>query len=283
MTLRKQSSQGFTLIELIMVIVITGILAVVVAPIVSGTFNAYTDSSRRATLVQQAQSIVQRIQYDLSYAVPGSVSVSGNTLSWLALTRDPNPDNQPTGRYENAFDVSSDATSITVLGCAATPPDSGTQYVIIGDDPPGLESGESEWDSARALVKLEDDPGDVAVDQTSCGNSPPRSTINLEEPEDPDETNIFDNSGIGSPFRRLYLTTGEMNIECRNGQILRFSSDNPSDTRLLANNVEEEECELNRNPGTTLTAPTLLIDITLEDEAGEQVRLVRQLQLSNAL
>ncbi len=250
-------TRGFTLIELIMVIVITGILAVVVAPIVSGTFNAYTDSSRRATLVQQAQSIVQRIQYDLSYAVPSSVSVNGDTISWLALTRDPNPAFPPSARYTSSVDVSSDQTSLPVLGCAATPA-TGSQSIVIGDT------------TAIALV--------ASVDRSSCSNTPPSATITL------DEATTFDANGIGSPFYRLYLTTGQLNIDCTGNQLLRFAGTdtvNPTDTRLLAGNIEQ--CGLTLNPGTTLTAPTLLIDITLQDEAGEQVRLVRQLQLSNAL
>ncbi|MEX1057446.1 MAG: prepilin-type N-terminal cleavage/methylation domain-containing protein, partial [Natronospirillum sp.] len=86
----KSDSQGFTLIELIIVIIVIGILAAVISPIMGNQFQAYTDSSRRATLVQQAQSVMQQLEKDLYRAAPNTTDdspVSGlQTIRLLILS-----------------------------------------------------------------------------------------------------------------------------------------------------------------------------------------------------
>ena len=52
-------AQGFTLVELVIVIVISGILATVIAPLVMGTFTNYTDTSRRVALVDAAEAAMR--------------------------------------------------------------------------------------------------------------------------------------------------------------------------------------------------------------------------------
>ena len=52
---------GFTLIEAIMVIVITGILAGMVAVFIRAPIDAYVDSARRADLTDVADTAVRRV------------------------------------------------------------------------------------------------------------------------------------------------------------------------------------------------------------------------------
>lgn len=68
-------SAGFTLIELIMVIVITGIVASMVAVFIPGPITAYLDTARRAELTENADTAVRRIARDLRTALPNSVRV----------------------------------------------------------------------------------------------------------------------------------------------------------------------------------------------------------------
>lgn len=64
---------GFTLIEAIVVIVITGILASVVAVFIKGAIDAYVASARRAELSDVADTAVRRITRDIHLALPNSV------------------------------------------------------------------------------------------------------------------------------------------------------------------------------------------------------------------
>lgn len=66
-------SAGFTLIEMIMVIVITGIIAGMVAVFLRAPIDSYFDSVRRAALTDLADTTVRRMARDLRLALPNSV------------------------------------------------------------------------------------------------------------------------------------------------------------------------------------------------------------------
>lgn len=71
-------SQGFTLIEVIMVIVITGILGAMVAVFIKKPVEAYFDSARRAALTDVADTAVRRMSRDIRKALPNSVRTPTN-------------------------------------------------------------------------------------------------------------------------------------------------------------------------------------------------------------
>ncbi len=64
---------GFTLIEAIMVIVITGILAGMVAVFIRAPIDAYVDSARRADLTDVADTTVRRVARDIGAALPNGL------------------------------------------------------------------------------------------------------------------------------------------------------------------------------------------------------------------
>lgn len=70
---RPSHSRGFTLIEAIMVIVITGILAGIVAVFIKSPVDSYIDLARRAELTDIADTAVRRIARDIHLALPNSV------------------------------------------------------------------------------------------------------------------------------------------------------------------------------------------------------------------
>lgn len=64
---------GFTLIEAIMAIMITGIVGAMVAVFIKSPIDAYTSAARRAQLTDVADTALRRIGRDIRIALPNSV------------------------------------------------------------------------------------------------------------------------------------------------------------------------------------------------------------------
>ncbi|MBI5889670.1 MAG: prepilin-type N-terminal cleavage/methylation domain-containing protein [Nitrosomonadales bacterium] len=73
--MNKRQHHGFTLVEMIIVIVITGIIGGIVAVFLQLPVQGYVDSARRAEMTDTADTALRRISRDLHLAVPNSVRV----------------------------------------------------------------------------------------------------------------------------------------------------------------------------------------------------------------
>jgi MSHA biogenesis protein MshO len=72
--MRQETRQrGFTLIELVMVIVIMGVIGGIVAVFMKSPIDAYFDSARRAALTDVADTTVRRMARDVRKALPNSL------------------------------------------------------------------------------------------------------------------------------------------------------------------------------------------------------------------
>jgi MSHA biogenesis protein MshO len=74
----KAQSAGFTLIELVITITITVIVASFSAFMLSGPVSGFNDQARRAELVDSAESSLRRIGRDVRRALPNSVRITTN-------------------------------------------------------------------------------------------------------------------------------------------------------------------------------------------------------------
>jgi MSHA biogenesis protein MshO len=112
-TLRAPSSaRGFTLIEAIMVITITGIIASIVAVFIKTSVDSYLSTSRRAELTEAADVALRKLAREVRLAVPNSLRLpppaacpapnAANTCNYLEFV--PTKDG---GRYRNEGDGSS--------------------------------------------------------------------------------------------------------------------------------------------------------------------------------
>ena len=72
------SASGFTLIELVMVIVLIGILAGVASIFITRPIEAFIDTNRRAELVDIAETALHRISRETRHALPNSVRLANN-------------------------------------------------------------------------------------------------------------------------------------------------------------------------------------------------------------
>jgi len=81
---------GFTLIEMVVVIVLTSIIAAVVAVFIKIPVQGYVDSARRAEMTDIADTALRRVGRDLRLALPNSVRITdaGATIEILLSQRD---------------------------------------------------------------------------------------------------------------------------------------------------------------------------------------------------
>lgn len=78
---RINRNAGFTLVELVAVIVLLGILSLGVSGLIRSSVEIYQDTLRRDDLAQQGRFIVERISRELRSALPGSVRVIDSGLT----------------------------------------------------------------------------------------------------------------------------------------------------------------------------------------------------------
>ncbi|MFT5591143.1 MAG: MSHA biogenesis protein MshO, partial [Bradyrhizobium sp.] len=82
---RQPRQRGFTLIEAIVVLTITAIVAAVVAIFMRTPIQSYFDVSRRAAVTDTLDTALLRISRDVRLALPNSVRVTadGQSLEFL--------------------------------------------------------------------------------------------------------------------------------------------------------------------------------------------------------
>jgi general secretion pathway protein G len=124
MSARKRRNAGFTLIEILIVVVILGILAAIVIP----QFTTASDAARASSLVSQLQTIRSQLElYNVQHGggYPDLADVDGNGTMWDRMLQETDAAGaiavgNPFGPYlqkapKNPFTTSS---SVGVLGAA---------------------------------------------------------------------------------------------------------------------------------------------------------------------
>jgi MSHA biogenesis protein MshO len=118
--------RGFTLTEAMVVILITSLIAAVVAVFIPAPVKGYFDASRRAQLSDLADTTARRIARDVRLALPNSVRVtSSGGVSYLELLL-----TRSGGRYRAEPD-SGGGGDVLEFGAAANP----FRFDVIGPPP----------------------------------------------------------------------------------------------------------------------------------------------------
>jgi MSHA biogenesis protein MshO len=122
---RHHTQLGFTLIEAVIVIVVTGILVGIVAVFIGKPVQGYTDAVRRAELTDAADVALRRLSRDIHMALPNSVRVSSDAsnfyLEFIPTTSG--------GRYR---DVADGSTGGNFLGFTSS---AGSVFDVLGAAP----------------------------------------------------------------------------------------------------------------------------------------------------
>jgi MSHA biogenesis protein MshO len=155
---RNLQPRGFTLVEAVIVIAITGILSVAVAIFIQAPVQGYFDTARRAELTDIADTALRRLGRDLRQALPNSVRTGSSAgvvyLEFLQTSGG--------GRYRasadnagggNVLDFSQAISNVDVLGPAvATVAGEQNLLVVYNQGVPGADAYRGENTSAISAI-----------------------------------------------------------------------------------------------------------------------------------
>ena len=162
-------ARGFTLVEMIIVIVITGIIGGMVAVFIRVPVQGYVDATARASLADAADTAARRITRDLRLALPNSVRVStdGHYLE-LLLTKSG-------GRYLSDADGPGlgDALGFNPGIARANP----NNFTVVGAMPADAQSARQQIRAGDFIVVYNLGPGYAPADAYNCAAGCNRATV----------------------------------------------------------------------------------------------------------
>lgn len=131
----RRGGKGFTLIEMVIVIAITGVIATALIVFFKPAVDAYFDARNRAALTDTADTALRRMARDIRAAVSNSIRIPNNQCFELLPS-------STGGRYRMApdtinagsaaIDTSTQTTAFDVLSPLSAVPSSG-DWVVIGN------------------------------------------------------------------------------------------------------------------------------------------------------
>jgi len=263
----SQYEKGFTLIELIMVIVIVGILATMTTDILTLPVKSYIDLERRTTLGDSAEMTLRRMQRDIRRALPNSIRIipDGTAIELLHTTDG--------GRYRAklASDGSGDFLDFT--------------------------SADSSFDVMGSLTSVPNGElviynlGSVSADAYAGNN---RATISNSSTVDSVVLSSATQFPFQSPQQRFFVVDTPISYSCVSGELRRYDntidasysiSSTPPNLASLSYKLQAKadtlSCSFSYDAGTATRGGLVTLEITITDDAGESAKLIHQIHVDN--
>ncbi len=280
-------NRGFTLIELIVVIVLLGIMAAGAGLLISRPIEAYNDQLRRQQLVDSAEMALRQIAIDIRRALPNSIRLAPIANPWAlemvntvdgARYRD-----EAGGGFAAANDIldfTSTDTDFNVLGQFST-----------------LSTGA--LPANNRIVIYNTNSATIYADASASNNPGIISNTGLSLSNNGIEHHLAMNTAFQfafqSPTQRLFVVDGPISYICANGSLTRFDgysyqaaqlttvaglSALPGvNTGVVATQVTG--CTIIYDQGTPSRGGLITLSLTLTDGAGESVTLLHQVHVDN--
>lgn len=213
-----RGARGFTLIEAVIVIVVIGIIAAIVALFIRLPVQSYVDNAARAELVDIADSALRRMAREVRISLPNSVRIASDGAGGQFIEM---LETSIGGRYLSDDDIGagsgsplsfSDSTkrTFTVIGALPTLAD-GSQMINAGQ--------------FIVVYNLFQDTVNTQSNAYAGTNRAQIASLNTGANTITLTTNPFASS-LPSPVNRFQVVTGAVSYHCNpaTGQIVRFAN-----------------------------------------------------------
>jgi MSHA biogenesis protein MshO len=302
---RTTKPEGFTLIELVIVIVLSGILATVVMRFITAPVEAYVDQDRRARLVDIAHHAMGQLSRETQRALPNSLRIGcgGACVEFLRVVAGGRYRVAPPSHDVLSFVPADNDASFDVLG----PLDG-----IAGLSTSGAANGCVQGQAACVVIYNTGQAGTDAWNRDHAGGAwRPDNMATLVSVSAGSIT--FDNSHFSSgdtafpaasPGQRFYLVDSPVSFVCDGGQLRRYEGysithrseaptrvqllglSNPPEEVLVADQIAAGGCVFDYDPGSLDRNGLLTVALTIEERDApsgtvEQVRLLKQIHVAN--
>lgn len=276
--MNKKYKNGFTLIEMIMVILIIGIMSGIIFTIILGPMKAYVDVESRLRLVDIADTALQRMTREIRLALPNSIRITAGPTVEFLRTLDG-------GRYRakaaggagvgvcggpiaqdrlnfalagDCFEVMGTLNNAGLIDTTGTCVDSSSDCLVI------YNTGQT-GANAYNLDNVANVTGATANSVTFAGAPP---------------------FPYKSPRQRFFIVDTPVKFVCNGSQIDRVSDYNfntgaGGGSNLLINQVSS--CNFFYDPGSAKRAGLVSLSITVQDATlgGGSVTLLQQVHVDN--
>jgi len=264
--------RGFTLIELIVVMVLMGILGGTVAVFFKPAIDSYFDARRRADMTDAADTALRKMAQDIRRAVPNSLNIIDET------TTDANSacfQIVPTiggGRYRTNIDTADAAA--TALNDSSTAP---FRMAIFSQQGTAAAAGD--------FVVINNQNGDDVYDLTPAAipPAPSRATIDALGPPLTLSANPTASGYVGGRFQLVSKDETSVMYTCANNTLTRKTLTTfakkaacESDGVLVASNVSE--CTFAYGDTDGLLTMSLVLSHTA---SGESINLGYAIHMDN--
>jgi MSHA biogenesis protein MshO len=286
---------GYTLIELILVIVIGGILASMISSFIVRPIQGSLQLSQRAALVDQADLALRRMARDIRRALPNSVRVNaaGDAIE-LLLVRDAGTyrsdrgNNIPIGGTGN-HNSKADEDWLNFNG--------DDRFNILGRFRAlGVAYGDALPAGTRLAIYTTDADEtytDAASGAATGVITPASTTIRLLDDSDEDALSLSDAFTFRweSPAQRVYVVDRAVSYMCAGGELRRYDGyliqatqpavGSLADGSLMAYQVTNCAASFRYVPGTSQRAGLVTLRLTLENGDAGRVELLRHVHVEN--
>ncbi len=292
--MRRSRATGFTLVELVVTIALSGILAGVLATVIQRPLLAYEQLGRRAQLVDAAENALRQLERDVRRGLPNSLRITGGgrVLEVIPVVDAARYRRRP-GIDPSGADHTSPSDWLSFTGDA--------QFNITGRFRDLSFAYGLTLPAETRVVVYSTTPNvyaEGATGATPGSITPPGTGITILDDGDEDQlllSNPFDFL-LESPDQRLYLVASPVTYRCDpgSGTLTRFSDygfsaiqpQDPGAAPLGGGNaalVAEDlaTCDFRYLPGTQSRAGLLVAELQIA-QAGETISLLHQVHLENA-